>query len=69
MSAHASGLMTNFPPAIPPAFSTYCPFAGSAGNGLELPNAKIMFPRRSGVFRGRSSDIEIHAREALAMRK
>jgi len=36
---------------------------------MALPNAKVMIHQLSGGFSGQSSDIEIHAREAIAMRK
>src|SRR6476659_3245520 len=41
---------------------------GSAGKRMALPNAKILIHQVSGGFSGQSSDIEIHAREALALR-
>ena len=43
--------------------------AGAPGKRMALPNAKIMIHQLSGGFSGQSSDIEIHAREAIAMRK
>ena len=43
--------------------------AGAAGKRMALPNSKVMIHQLSGGFSGQSSDIEIHAREALAMRK
>ena len=43
--------------------------AGEAGKRMALPNAKVMIHQLSGGFSGQSSDIEIHAREAIAMRK
>jgi ATP-dependent Clp protease, protease subunit len=43
--------------------------AGAPGKRMALPNAKIMIHQLSGGFSGQSSDIEIHAREALAMRQ
>ncbi len=43
--------------------------AGAAGKRMALPNSKIMIHQLSGGFSGQSSDIEIHAREAIAMRK
>jgi ATP-dependent Clp protease protease subunit len=43
--------------------------AGAHGKRMALPNAKIMIHQLSGGFSGQSSDIEIHAREALAMRR
>jgi ATP-dependent Clp protease protease subunit len=41
---------------------------GAAGKRMALPNAKILIHQVSGGFSGQSSDIEIHAREALALR-
>jgi ATP-dependent Clp protease, protease subunit len=43
--------------------------AGAQGKRMALPNSKVMIHQLSGGFSGQSSDIEIHAREALAMRK
>ena len=41
---------------------------GAAGKRLALPNARILIHQPSGGFQGQASDIEIHAREALATR-
>ncbi|WP_217914569.1 ATP-dependent Clp endopeptidase proteolytic subunit ClpP [Miltoncostaea marina] len=43
--------------------------AGAAGKRFALPNSKVMIHQLSGGFSGQSSDIEIHAREAIAMRR
>ncbi len=43
--------------------------AGSPGKRLALPNSKILIHQLSGGFQGPASDIEIHAREALSLRK
>jgi ATP-dependent Clp protease protease subunit len=43
--------------------------AGAHGKRMALPNSKVMIHQLSGGFSGQSSDIEIHAREALAMRR
>ena len=43
--------------------------AGAAGKRMALPNSKVMIHQLSGGFSGQSSDIEIHAREALKMRR
>ena len=43
--------------------------AGAPGKRMALPNARIMIHQLSGGFSGQSSDIEIHAREALKMRR
>ncbi|MCB9010223.1 MAG: ATP-dependent Clp endopeptidase proteolytic subunit ClpP [Actinobacteria bacterium] len=42
---------------------------GAEGKRMALPNAKIMIHQVSGGFSGQASDIEIHAREALATRR
>jgi ATP-dependent Clp protease, protease subunit len=41
---------------------------GTPGKRLALPNARILIHQPSGGFQGQSSDIEIHARETLALR-
>jgi len=43
--------------------------AGAKGKRMALPNSKVMIHQLSGGFSGQSSDIEIHAREAIAMRQ
>jgi ATP-dependent Clp protease protease subunit len=42
---------------------------GAKGKRMALPNAKIMIHQVSGGFSGQATDIEIHAREALSIRK
>ena len=42
--------------------------AGSPGKRYALPNARIMIHQPSGGFQGQATDIEIHAREILAVR-
>jgi ATP-dependent Clp protease protease subunit len=42
--------------------------AGTAGKRYSLPNSRIMLHQPSGGFQGQASDIEIHAREILALR-
>ena len=41
--------------------------AGDKDMRFALPNARIMVHQPSGGFRGQASDIEIHAREVLAL--
>jgi ATP-dependent Clp protease protease subunit len=41
---------------------------GAPGKRMALPNAKILTHQPSSGFRGQSTDIEIHARETLALR-
>ena len=41
---------------------------GAPGKRLALPNSRILIHQPSGGFEGPSSDIEIHAREVLALR-
>jgi ATP-dependent Clp protease protease subunit len=43
--------------------------AGAAGKRLALPNARILNHQPSSGFQGQSTDIEIHARETLALRE
>ena len=42
--------------------------AGATGQRYALPNARIMIHQPSGGFQGQATDIEIHAREILAVR-
>ncbi|MEK6536012.1 MAG: ATP-dependent Clp endopeptidase proteolytic subunit ClpP [Actinomycetota bacterium] len=42
---------------------------GAKGKRFALPNAKILIHQLSGGFQGPAADIEIHAREALDLRK
>jgi ATP-dependent Clp protease protease subunit len=41
---------------------------GAEGKRMALPNSRILIHQPSGGFQGQSSDIEIHAREVLALR-
>ena len=43
--------------------------AGSKGKRFSLPNSRIMIHQPSGGCRGQATDIEIHAREILSLRK
>ncbi len=43
--------------------------AGTKGKRLALPNSRILIHQPSGGFQGQATDIEIHAREALALRE
>jgi ATP-dependent Clp protease protease subunit len=42
---------------------------GEPGKRAALPNSRILTHQPSGGFQGQSSDIEIHARETLALRQ
>jgi ATP-dependent Clp protease, protease subunit len=42
---------------------------GSEGKRLALPNARILIHQPTSGFQGQSSDIEIHAREILELRR
>jgi ATP-dependent Clp protease protease subunit len=42
---------------------------GATGKRLALPNAKILIHQLRGGFEGQASDIEIHAREAIALKR
>jgi ATP-dependent Clp protease protease subunit len=41
---------------------------GAAGKRMALPNSRILIHQPSGGFQGQSTDIEIHAKEVLALR-
>jgi len=41
---------------------------GAPGKRLTLPSSRILIHQPSGGFEGQSTDIEIHAREVLALR-
>jgi ATP-dependent Clp protease protease subunit len=43
--------------------------AGAPGKRYALPNSRILIHQPSAGFEGQSTDIEIHAREILAIRK
>jgi len=42
--------------------------AGAQGKRYSLPNSRVMIHQPLGGFQGQASDIEIHAREILALR-
>jgi ATP-dependent Clp protease protease subunit len=41
---------------------------GTKGKRMALPNSRILIHQPSGGFQGQTADIEIHAREVLALR-
>jgi len=43
--------------------------AGTAGKRYSLPNSRILIHQPMGGFQGQATDIEIHAKEILRMRK
>ncbi len=43
--------------------------AGTKGKRYSLPNSRIMLHQPSGGFQGQATDIEIHAKEILDLRK
>lgn len=43
--------------------------AGTAGKRFCLPNSRVMIHQPLGGYRGQATDIEIHARETLAVRE
>jgi ATP-dependent Clp protease protease subunit len=43
--------------------------AGAAGKRMALPNAKILLHQLWGDFEGPAADIEIHAREAITLKR
>jgi len=42
---------------------------GAHGKRAALPNSRILIHQPSGGFQGQSTDIEIHAKESLALRR
>jgi ATP-dependent Clp protease protease subunit len=42
---------------------------GAAGKRAALPNSRILVHQPSGGYQGQASDIEIHAKEALELRR
>jgi ATP-dependent Clp protease, protease subunit len=42
---------------------------GAEGKRSSLPNGRILIHQPTGGFQGQSSDIEIHARETIALRR
>ncbi len=42
---------------------------GANGKRSALPNGRVLIHQPHGGFQGQSTDIEIHAREALALRR
>ena len=42
---------------------------GAAGKRSSLPNCRILIHQPSGGFQGQATDIQIHAKEALALRE
>ena len=43
--------------------------AGAKGKRYSLPNSRIMIHQPSGGFQGQATDIEIHAKETLSLKK
>ena len=43
--------------------------AGAKGKRMALPNAKILIHQLWGGFEGQATDIEIHAREVIALKR
>jgi|TARA_Y100000389_G_scaffold204554_1_gene257947 ATP-dependent Clp protease protease subunit len=43
--------------------------AGAKGKRYCLPNSRVMIHQPSGGFRGQATDIEIHAKETLSLKK
>jgi len=42
---------------------------GAPGKRMSLPNSRILIHQPSGGYQGQSTDVEIHAREILELRK
>lgn len=43
--------------------------AGAPGKRFSLPNSRIMIHQPSGGYQGQATDIEIHAKETLALKR
>jgi len=43
--------------------------AGTKGKRFSLPNSRIMIHQPSGGYQGQATDIEIHAKETLALKR
>lgn len=43
--------------------------AGTKGKRFSLPNSRIMIHQPSGGYQGQATDIEIHARETLSLKR
>lgn len=43
--------------------------SGTKGKRFSLPNSRIMIHQPSGGYQGQATDIEIHARETLALKR
>jgi ATP-dependent Clp protease protease subunit len=43
--------------------------AGAKGHRFTLPNSRIMIHQPSGGFQGQATDIEIHAKEIISLKK
>ena len=43
--------------------------AGEKGQRFALPNSRVMVHQPSGGFQGQATDIEIHAKEVLSLKK
>ena len=43
--------------------------AGASGKRFALPNARIMIHQPSGGYQGQATDIEIHTKEILKVKK
>lgn len=43
--------------------------AGSAGKRFSLPNSRVMIHQPSGGYQGQATDIEIHAKETLSLKR
>jgi ATP-dependent Clp protease protease subunit len=43
--------------------------AGTKGKRFSLPNSRVMIHQPSGGYQGQATDIEIHARETLALKR
>ncbi len=79
-SLHAGLAIYDTMQYVPPAVQTICfgiamsagsliLAGGAPGKRMVLPNSRILIHQPSGGFQGQSTDIGIHAKEALALRE
>ena len=50
-------------------WARYCFAGGDEGKRMALPNSKILIHQVWGGFQGQATDIEIHARETIALKR
>ena len=54
---------------IAASMGSFLLMAGAKGKRMALPNSRVMIHQPSGGFQGQASDIEIHAKEVLYLKR